>query len=77
MCVWRLQDMSEVAGQGRDKDLDALVNDGDWQVRSAVAWIGRRKDLDVLVNDTNIQVKEIAQKKMTELNKQKNSVDRD
>lgn len=67
----------EVARQGRDKNLDALVNDGDWQVRSAVAWIGRRKDLDILVNDTNIQVKEIAQKKMTELNKQKPYVERD
>ena len=41
----------EVAGQGRDKDLDILVDDPAEPVRGKVAERGRDKDLDILVND--------------------------
>ena len=46
-----------VAEFGRDKDLDVLVNDTEYQVRVAVARRGRDKDLDILVNDEDPAVR--------------------
>lgn len=40
--------------QGRNQDLDILVNDENGDVRYLVAEHGRDKDLDILVNDKDI-----------------------
>ncbi|WP_311695706.1 hypothetical protein [Sneathia sanguinegens] len=42
--------------QGRDQDLNILVNDKSEYVREAVATQGRDQDLDILVNDKDIFV---------------------
>ena len=58
---WRKSDKKEdkllLAKYGRDKDLDKLIGDKDWQVRKAVVERGRDKDLDILVNDPAIEVR--------------------
>lgn len=50
-----------VAEQGRDKDLDILVNDEEEDVRAAVAEMGRDKDLGKLVNDKDPDVRKAAE----------------
>ena len=52
---WRARQV--VAKQGRNKDLDVLVNDKNYEVRKAVAEVGRDQDLDILVNDKDWEVK--------------------
>lgn len=52
----RTDEKMQLARQGRDQDLDVLVNDKSWFVRSAVAAQGRNQDLDILVNDKEIFV---------------------
>lgn len=42
---------------GRDKDLDILINDEDYNVLKAVAEHGRDKDLDILVYDDDSRVR--------------------
>lgn len=57
---------SKVIEQGRDKDLDILVNDENNDVLRAVAKIGRDKDLDKLVHDENKDVSQLASEKIAE-----------
>ncbi|WP_288186830.1 HEAT repeat domain-containing protein [uncultured Sneathia sp.] len=47
----------QLAKQGRDKDLDILVNDENGEVRYLVAKQGRDQDLDILVNDEDRYVR--------------------
>lgn len=51
------EDREKLAYYGRDKDLDKLVSDPDWQVRQAVAYRGRGEDLDKLVGDPDYKVR--------------------
>ena len=46
-----------VVQHGRDKDLDILINDENYNVRKAVAEHGRDKDLDILVHDNDSRVR--------------------
>lgn len=41
----------DLLSKGDEEDLDVLVNDEDWTIRTEVARHGRDKDLDVLIND--------------------------
>ncbi|WP_288186769.1 hypothetical protein [uncultured Sneathia sp.] len=51
-----INEKMQLARQGRDQDLNKLVNDKVWDVRYVVARQGRDQDLDILVNDKDIFV---------------------
>ena len=53
----RIDENMQLARQGKDQDLDVLVNDKSWFVRREVAKQGRDKDLDILVNDEDVDVR--------------------
>lgn len=59
-----------VAFSDKDKYLDVLVSDPDWEVRKAVAMAGRDKDLDQLENDESKWVREeVARQRRLKLKK--------